>query len=115
MHPGRGPGLTERRLGEKGGVETVTLTESQMPQHTHSANVTLTPGASDDPTVDSYIGPGSTAASKVYLPQSGNPLNGDLAPATLPAFGGSQAHNNMQPYLTLNYIIALQGLYPSRS
>jgi len=114
MHPGRGPGLTDRRLGQTGGVETVTLTETQMPSHTHTAQVTTQPGNEDDPQADAVLGAGPTAATKLYG-ASGSTLDGTMAGPALPNFGGSAAHSNMQPYLVLEYIIALQGLYPSRS
>ncbi|QBK31405.1 phage tail protein [Roseitalea porphyridii] len=109
MHPGRGPGLTTRRLGERGGAETVTLTEAQMPQHHH----TLT-GSADDRVLS--VNPGGNylgAGTALYAPSSAQ--RAPMAAQALPETGGSQAHNNMQPYLTINFIIALVGLYPSRS
>lgn len=107
MHPGRGPGLTDRRLGERGGAETVTLTEAQIPQHNHPlAGVAE---FANQRTIDNnYFAVGSD----MYTGASN--LN-SMAPQTVPNTGGSQPHNNMQPFLTLNYIIALVGLYPSRS
>ena len=108
MHPGRGPGLTAKRLGQRGGVETVTLSEAQMPQHNHTAVVTEEDGRDNDPSNTVYVGAGD---------QMWGPAN-NMAPMsnqTLPDTGGSQAHNNMQPFLTMNFIIALVGLYPSRS
>jgi microcystin-dependent protein len=108
MHPGRGPGLTSRRLGQRGGVEMVTLTEAQMPNHHH------TPMAAPNQALVSTPSSNTTLArsrfANAYHP-SANLVN----MTALPAAGGSQAHNNMQPYLTMNFIIALQGLYPSRS
>ena len=107
MHPGRGAGLTSRRLGQRGGVETVTLTEAQMPSHNHSLQVTAEDGERRDP-ADKYFGRGTA----IYA----DPNNlGAMASETLPNSGGSQAHNNLQPFITMNFIIALQGLYPSRS
>lgn len=109
MHPGRGPGLTSRRLGEKGGSETVTLTEAQMPNHSHT--MMANPNPAEQPT------PVNNALARSV----GGSIYGDannLVPfsaATMPSAGGGQAHNNMQPFLTLNFIIALVGLYPSRS
>jgi len=109
MHPGRGPGLTARRLGERGGVETVTLSEAQMPNHNHTVEGSVRTGNQDDPNGQyPAIGVGATlwgAASNLVA----------MASQALPDTGGSQAHNNMQPYLTMNFIIALVGLYPSRS
>jgi microcystin-dependent protein len=107
MQPGHGPGLTSRRLGERGGVEMVTLTEAQMPTHNHTLEGTRESGDNVNP-ANHYLARGTA----MYL----TPQNlGDMAEQTLPDTGGSQAHNNMQPYLTMNYIIALVGLYPSRS
>jgi len=107
MHPGRGPGLTARRLGQRGGVDTVTLTETQMPNHQHTLRGDG--GAAADPSPGGhYIAGGSanfnTTANGTALDDS-----------ALPNQGGSQAHNNLSPYLEINYIIALQGLFPSRS
>ena len=107
MHPGRGPGLTSRRLGQKGGVETVTLSEAQMPSHHHTMETSVEDGDRRDP-ANRYFGRGSA----VY----GAPNNiAPMASQSLPNAGGSQAHNNLQPFLTMNFIIALVGLYPSRS
>ncbi|HWJ81685.1 MAG TPA: tail fiber protein [Nocardioides sp.] len=109
MHPGQGPGTSQHFLGEVGGTETVTLLVSEIPVHQHvvSADVvdlgdTSTPG---------------TAA--VYAQSAGGTLYQDaadtqLAPTALAPAGGDQPHNNMQPYLTCNFNIALQGVYPSR-
>lgn len=107
MHPGRGPGLTDRRLGQRGGVETVTLSEAQMPSHTHTARASEEDGRFLTPQ-NMYLGAGST----IY---ANGTANTTLAEQALPDAGGSQPHNNMQPYLTINFIIALVGLYPSRS
>jgi microcystin-dependent protein len=108
MHPGRGPGLTARRLGQRGGVETVTLTEAQMPNHNHTLRATTEDGNRQDPSGNSFA-----RGTPMYLPPP--QTTGPLAENALPDAGGSQAHNNMQPFLTMNYIIALVGLYPSRS
>jgi len=108
MHPGRGPGLTSRRLGQRGGTQTVTLTEAQMPNHTHTMRAAEDPADLQAPasnramtrsSVDAY----TTAANTVQM-----------ADQMLTDSGGSQAHNNIQPLLAMNFIIALQGLYPSR-
>ncbi len=107
MHPGRGPGLTSRRLGERGGSETVTLSEAQMPNHNHQMNISNEDGDRRDP-ANRYIGRGTAQ----FGPPPGS---GTLDSRTLPAQGGGQLHQNMQPFLTMNFIIALVGLYPSRS
>lgn len=110
MHPGRGPGLTDRRLGQRGGVETVTLTEAQMPNHNHSLRASGEDGEENSP-LGQYAA-NTEALERIYA------MPGNLVPMAeqaLSSAGGSQAHNNMQPYIAINYIIALQGLYPSRS
>lgn len=112
MHPGRGPGLTSRRLGQKGGVEMVTLSEAQMPSHTHAMRGTAA-GLSG-------LANSSDPADAAFAITTGDSYSdaGDLvsmAQQALPDAGGSQPHNNMQPFLTMSFIIALVGLYPSRS
>lgn len=113
MHPGRGPGLTERRLGETGGSATAPLDESRMPSHTH---ILMASNASTDEEGESTPAGNATGvpeiANAIYGPLN-NPV--DMASQALPAVGGSQPHNNMQPYLVMNFVIALVGLYPSRS
>jgi microcystin-dependent protein len=113
MHPGRGPGLTARRLGQIGGVETVTLTEAQMPNHTHTQG-----GSTDEAEFDGSPNPANNLTGVVEggkEPYAASANLTTLSESALPSTGGSQAHNNLQPYLVLNYIIALVGLYPSRS
>ena len=111
MHPGRGPGLTARRLGQRGGAETVTLSEAQMPNHTHTLSADQDAGEQNSP-VNGYTA--RTAANQRIYTDAGNLSN--MAATAIPNnAGGSQPHNNMQPFLTMNFIIALVGLYPSRS
>ncbi|HXG95064.1 MAG TPA: tail fiber protein [Blastocatellia bacterium] len=107
MHPGQGPGLSLHDLGETGGSETVTLLESEIPSHSHGVSMSVRPADNLDPGGlalgtgnNVYVAPGNQVSF------SGNAL----APA-----GGDQPHNNMQPYLTLNFCIALQGVFPPRS
>lgn len=111
MHPGRGPGLTARRLGEKDGVETVTLSEAQMPNHTHQLR-----GDNDRAEQNTPVGNhGARTAANNRIYAAPAALE-DMAGGAVPnAQGGGQAHNNVQPYLAMNFIIALQGLFPPRS
>ncbi|MFK5948587.1 MAG: tail fiber protein [Methylococcales bacterium] len=117
MHPGRGPGLTDRHLGQKLGNETITLRETDIPSHTHTLRATAQRADGVD---DGGGTPGITkslarsALGTVYQNDSTNNLV-NLASTAISTSGGSQSHSNMQPYLTLNFIIALVGLYPSRS
>ena len=112
MHPGRGSGLTSRKLGQKLGAETVTLTEAQIPSHTHTLRALSTPGSPGAPTSTSALAR-STAGSAYHTETVSNLV--DLASEAVSTTGGGQAHANMQAYLTLNFIIALVGTYPSRS
>lgn len=114
MSQGNGPGLTPTSLGQSGGVQSVTLTTNQIPNHGH----TLTCGVPTTPTPAQQTPiPGPTA----LLGQSGpNSTYSDVAtpavafnPAAIATYGASQAHENRQPYLGLNIVIALQGIYPS--
>jgi microcystin-dependent protein len=110
MHPGRGPGLTDRRLGQRGGTEMVTLSEAQMPNHEHTVRATNNPATA-------FAATNETALARAMggAPYKDTSPNASFADGSLLAAGGSQPHNNMQPYLAINFIIALVGLYPSRS
>ena len=112
MHPGRGPGLTSRRLGQKGGVESVTLTEAQMPTHAHTLRGTNDTGDQGSFT-DGNVILGRSGGGTLYQTNTTQNLV-SLNAGTLQVSGGSQAQNNLQPYLAINFIIALVGLYPSR-
>ncbi|MEM7353251.1 MAG: tail fiber protein [Acidobacteriota bacterium] len=114
MHPGRGPGLTSRRLGEKVGAETVTLSEAQIPSHSHTARGATQGGnITGPPTNTSSMARSAGGLDAYHSNTSANLV--DMASATLSTTGGGQAHTNLQPFLTMNFIIALVGLYPSRS
>jgi microcystin-dependent protein len=106
MHPGRGPGLTSRRLGEKAGTNAVTLSSVQLPSHSHALT------SFDTPTSNAPSSSVGISAAPIYAPDE-NMV--DMADNIIGDAGGNQAHNNMQPFLGVNFIIALQGLYPSRS
>ena len=112
MHPGRGPGLTPRTLGEKGGYETHTLSEQQLPSHSHTLNAAGTAaGPENNPAGNLPVISGGRGAAWLY--GTGNPAN--MSDKTIGSVGGGQVHNNMQPFLTLTFTIALQGVYPSRN
>ncbi len=110
MHPGQGPGLSLHDLGETGGSETVTLLESEIPAHSHGL------GAVSDSADQPVPGPDRSLARSnggfAWNPTFNPTLFNDNA--ITPA-GGDQPHNNMQPYLTLNFCIALVGVYPPRT
>lgn len=94
--------------GQKSGEETHTLSVNEIPQHTHGAQATNNPSAGDDPT-GKVLGQGPT---NIYAPHATSaPMGGNM----IANAGGSQAHENMQPYLAVNFCIALQGLFPSRN
>ena len=111
MHPGRGPGLTARRLGEKLGIEAVTLVESQIPSHYHTLRGSTAFSDSTTPGSNTLLG---RVGGDARLYNNTASPNADLASQSLQTTGGSQSHENMQPFITLNFIIALYGLYPSR-
>lgn len=114
VHPGTGPGLTNRRLGESGGSEDVTLSTTSLPNHAHTVALDLK-ASSGAANTSNPIG-NSLAAAAIY--KSGTPSI-DMDPRSIADAtgnsGGGQAHENMPPYLAVNFIIALTGLYPSRS
>jgi microcystin-dependent protein len=109
MHPGQGPGLSLHDLGETGGAETVTLLDSEIPSHNHSLMVTGLNSQSTTP-ANTSLGRGNPV--KVYVSSGTMTTMGTNAIATT---GGNQPHNNMMPYLTMNFCIALQGVFPPRT
>ncbi len=92
---GHGPGLTDRTLGEQGGTENVTLTVNQIPAHTHGVANTVVRGSGSQINGAANGGTGSGATQTTGV-------------------GGSQPHDNMPPYLGINFVIAVEGIYPSR-
>ncbi len=113
IHPGTGPGLTARRLGDTGGSADVTLSTANLPSHTHTAALNLKASSGPANTADP-VG-NSLAAAPIYKSESPSV---DMDPRSISESsesGDDQAHENMPPYLTLNFIIALTGFFPSRS
>lgn len=108
MHPGQGAGLSLHDLGETGGSETVTLLESEIPAHSHTVNASNGPANLQSPAADRVLG---RANNNVY--HTPDTLVGLDNHALTPA-GGDLPHNNLQPYLTFYFCIALQGVFPPR-
>ena len=113
MHPGQGQGLSSRFLGEIGGSQSVTLLVSEMPFHTHTLNGFNLSG--------DLFGPTAGAADALLTRSEGGAVYNttisnivQFAPQALSPAGGSLPHNNMQPFLALNFCIALQGVFPAR-
>ncbi|MGZ5273038.1 MAG: phage tail protein [Kaistella sp.] len=106
---GQGPGLSPYSSGQNGGAETHTLTINEMPMHNHAVNAVTAEGNQNIPTA--ALPANTKVLDKEYSDASPDT---QMAATMINPAGGSQPHNNMQPYLTLKCIIALQGIYPSR-
>ncbi len=109
MHPGQGPGLSLHDLGETGGSDTVALLESEIPSHSHSFKTLASVG--DDPS------PAQNTLSRAtgHYQTTTNQNLVSMADSAIAAAGGDQPHNNLMPYLTFNFCIALQGVFPPRT
>lgn len=112
MHPGQGPGLSLHDLGETGGSDTVTLLESEMPAHPHSLMASALVADIDQPSPSVALARSTPA--QLYTTPGTTPLV-PMADQTIAPAGGDQPHNNLMPYLTLNFCIALQGVFPPRT
>lgn len=111
MSQGDGPGLTPRTIGETGGETSVTLLTSQVPAHTHAAMAAATSNAAA-PT-NAVFGGGGRGKEPAYAPPSAS--TAEMNAQAVGIADGSLPHNNLPPYLTVNFIIALTGIYPARS
>jgi microcystin-dependent protein len=112
LHAGQGPGLSLYDLGEETGTEAVTLLTTEMPIHTHNLQAGNSPSTTDLPSATTSIS--RSVGGSAYKATPFTPLV-TMAPQALNPTGSSFPHNNMMPYLTLNYCIALQGVFPPRT
>jgi microcystin-dependent protein len=107
MHQGQGPGLSLRSMGEKAGEQAHALVVTEIPAHSHVARVSSAAGT--------VVAPSNTvfpARNAGHVPQWGTTADAALGSGAMTAVGGSQAHETMQPYLVLNYVICIAGVYP---
>ena len=107
---GQGPGLYPYDLGEEGGADNVTLLTTEIPSHTHLVKVAQGVGDTDNPAQAAAL-----AQSSIRAPAYAAASNGVMAAGAVPLQGGGLLHNNMPPYLTFKFCIALQGIFPPRS
>lgn len=117
IHKGQGPGMSNISLGQSGGTEQVTLTISNMPSHNHTLNASSEQGTDSNPS-------GKVPASSQFQLSRQEPVvnvnsysnspNTNMSPNTIGIQGGNQPFNNRNPYLGINFVIALTGIYPSR-
>ena len=110
MHMGTGPNLTPRRIGDSGGAEKVTMTSAQMPAHTHAVNASGQDGGGSSPeaSLPAVVNDGSGTQYMAY----GNTPSTTMNQQMISAAGQGQPHDNVQPFLCLNFIIALEGEFP---
>lgn len=113
VHAGSGPGLSQRRLGSKAGAENVTLTVNQLPPHRHDLRASSSIGNASS--VSAHVLARVTAGNLYYEVGQTMPPAEALAQQSMTDIGGSRSHTNLQPFLCINYIIALFGIYPSRT
>ena len=112
MQPGQGPGLSLHDLGESSGSDAVTLLESEIPSHSHALMAQAVAATSQTPAPN--VGLARSRTVDIYSTTTSSGLT-QQADATVAPAGGDQPHNNLMPYLTLNFCIALQGVYPPRT
>lgn len=113
MHPGQGPGLSLHDLGEIGGSDTVTLLLSEIPAHLHTVGRATNANGNVTSPVGAIWAQAPSGRGTISLYASG-PATGKMGTDNILPTGGDLPHNNRQPYLTLNFCIALQGVFPSR-
>jgi len=111
LHTGQGPGLSDRHLGESGGEAAVTLNVGEMPAHAHAAAASSTTADQSNPTNNIWATGAGGRGQNFYTRGAGVAMSNRALGAT----GGSQPHNNLPPYLVLNFCICMYGVYPPRS
>ena len=111
LHAGQGPGLSDRQLGESGGEPSVTLIVSEMTPHAHAVAASSTTADQSNPTNTVWATGAGGRGQNFYTRGAGVPMSNQALGAT----GGSQPHNNLPPYLLLNFCICMYGVYPPRS
>jgi microcystin-dependent protein len=109
VHQGQGPGLTDYVMGEETGIGSTTLLQSEMPFHNHTLLARNDPAELQAPAPDRAM-----ARSTAGFAYNTSAPNANLAPEAASISGGSQPHNNHMPSLVVNYVIALQGIFPQR-
>lgn len=108
IHPGSGPGLSPRQLGARGGAENATLTVNQLPSHTHGLQASSNAGTDANPAGKVL---GASPSVRLYRPVAASV---NMNASAITSVGGSQQHTNVMPFLCINFIVALVGIYPSR-
>lgn len=109
IHQGTGAGLSARRIGDRFGVERAGIRVDQLPQHSHAAQFSTAPGVQANPGLAVLA---TSAGVRVYRPAAPTAeLNGE----SIALLGGDQSHENVMPFLCINFVIALTGVFPSRN
>jgi microcystin-dependent protein len=116
MHSGQGPGLSLRDLGEASGEQNLTLIQTEMPAHTHQVSADSGNGNQTSPVANPNTSPNvwSSLAGRTPPPLYATSSNTTMSLQAISITGGGLPHNNMPPFLVLNFVIAMQGVYPAR-
>lgn len=115
LHQGTGPGLSSRVIGEAAGTESVTLTAANLPAHTHQVIATTVNGTTSSPANALPAAPALDVSFLYLNPAATGTTTVAPAPSAISSVGGSQPHTNIMPSLALTYVIAVEGIFPSRN
>lgn len=118
LNQGTGPGLSTYTIGQAAGVEQVTLLTTQMPAHSHVLNATTATGTVTSPGPSVMLATpveAGVSTSLYVVPGTSALVQAPMAPQSITPVGGNQPHENMMPFQAINYIIALEGIFPSRN